>query len=191
VARQPSRSTAYCTSIRSGGQSECPVFTVCTLTKCTAEFNGTSTGTTLALRFYQISPTPCGANSPFTLRGGAFSRPVNGRAQRQSFRKLSTTCGSAAHAHAFAPPEARQNTPGRPPGLPDLHGRLPITNWINRWDSLRTHILSSGFGFGIGVACAEQSLRCHPDWLAPNCFGPSKSGGPLLTNVKWALWETS
>jgi hypothetical protein len=60
--------------------------------------------------------------------------------------------------------------------LPDLHGRLPITNWINRWDSLRTHILSSGFGFGIGVACAEQSLRCHPDWLAPNCFGPSKSG---------------
>ena len=42
------------------------MFTVCTLTKCTAEFNGTTTGTALALRFYQISPTACGANSPFT-----------------------------------------------------------------------------------------------------------------------------
>ena len=82
VARQPSRSTAYCTSIRSGGQSECPVFTVCTLTKCTAEFNGTTTGTTLALRFYQISPTARGANSPFTcvavpcLKTGERPRPA-------------------------------------------------------------------------------------------------------------------
>jgi hypothetical protein len=55
------------------------VLTVCTLTKCTA---GTTTGTALALRFYQISPTARGANSPFTcvavpcLKTGERPRPA-------------------------------------------------------------------------------------------------------------------
>ena len=84
------------------------MLTVCTLTKCTAEFKGTTTGTVLALRFHQISPTARGANSPFncvavpSLKTGERPRPA------AEFQKIIDNLWISSYAHAFAPPEARQ-----------------------------------------------------------------------------------